>query len=452
MVAIGEERLNAEIQELQGQIRLLSFQLGADGMSAEEHNKRRELQREMEIKVQELAELQEGNRMKAVQKEAVETGFVSTPTRLLNLGECPVCFEEIPNQTYWDEVVYVRCQTCGIVTCGTCARNTQQLMRRELSLGGRAADLSNTQATLHHFSEIERLGMCPFCRDKNLDDESEFAKVLCHAKAGKPWAQSSIGFRLAYGLGTAIDCQEAIRWCRLAADQGDLDALTTLGRLSYQEFADGGKPQSLLEAKNFFYPAAYQGLAQAQHYCASLCMEDGNEKEALSWCTLAAGQGFFQSQFLLGKCFSEGSCGLKRSSSKAVFWLNKAALQEHAEAQVCLAMELLEAKRELYDEDCDPEDCDTVSYSVMPEVFFWMRRAVDNGSEVAQTMLQTLETAAGTMCGCCGVLAREGVTFGCCVRCKAIGYCGRECQWKHWKMGHKLDCARSDELKKLFVD
>jgi bacterioferritin-associated ferredoxin len=448
MLAIGEERLKAEIQELQGQIqiRLPSSNSGTDddGMSAVHSTNETELQHEMEIKVQELAELQEGNRVKAAQEEAVATGFVSTLTRVLNLGECPVCFEEIPNQTYWEEDVFHRCRSCGIATCGACARNIKQMMRKEvenLSHGGDVAD----EATLRHLCELERLEMCPFCREKSLDDESDFAKTLRHAKAGKAWAQSLVGFQLAYGMGTAIDRREATRWCRLAADQGDLDALTTLGRLRYQDYAEGGKPQYLVEAKNFFYAAAVKGHAEAQHYCASVCMEDEYEVEALRWCTLSAGQGYFQSQFRLGQYFSEGSCGLERSSSKAVFWLKKAAIQDHAEAQVCLAMELMEAKREIYGGCCDP-----VGYSVMPEVFFWIQRAAKNGFEVAESMLQTLETSMGTQCGCCRIPAEEGVTFGRCVRCKTIGYCGRECQRKHWKMGHKVDCAVPDELKNRF--
>jgi bacterioferritin-associated ferredoxin len=447
MLPIRVELLKAEIQELQGDIRRLSSNSGTDGMSAA-HYKETELQHELEIKVQVVAELQEGNRVESVQKEALELGFVATPTRLLNLGECPVCFEEIPNQTYWEEDVFHRCRTCGIATCGECARNTKQMMRKEvenLSRGGGAAD--NTQATLRQLCELERLEMCPFCREKSLDDESDFAKTLRHAKAGKAWAQSIVGFQLAYGMGTSIDSRKAIRWCRLAADQGDLDALTTLGRLCYQDFAEGGKPQSLVEAKNFFYAAAVKGHAEAQHYCASVCMEDDKEEEALRWCTLAAGQGYCQSQFCLGQYFSEGSCGLERSSSKAVFWLKKAALQEHAEAQVCLAMELMEAKREIYGGCCDP-----VGYSVMPEVFFWMQRASKNGFEVAESMLQTLETSMGTQCGCCGIPAEEGVTFGRCFRCKAISYCGRGCQRKHWKMGHKVDCVRPDALKNHFDD
>jgi TPR repeat protein len=354
---MSEELLNAEIQALQGQIQALQGQINAlssqfgtemtSGTSAG-HDKKRELLRAMEVKVHALAELQEESRVKSVQREAIATGFVATPTRLLNLGECPVCFEEIPNQTYWDEFVYERCQTCGIATCGACTRNTHQLMRNELSLGGRASELSNTQATLHHFAEIKRLGLCPFCREKCQDanDESDFAKILCHAKAGKAWAQSRVGFRLAYGIGTAIDLREGMRWSHLAAIQGNLDALTTLGRLWYQEYANGGMSGSFLEAKRFFYQAAFQGVAQAQHFCAFLCMEEDNEEEALRWCTLSAGQGYFQSQFLLGKYFSEGCCGLQRSGSKAVFWLKKAALQDHAEAQAYLAIELMKAKGE----------------------------------------------------------------------------------------------------------
>jgi Zn finger protein HypA/HybF involved in hydrogenase expression len=88
----------------------------------------------------------------------------------------------------------------------------------------------------------------------------------------------------------------------------------------------------------------------------------------------------------------------------------------------------------------------------MPEVFFWIQRAVNNGSLAAQTKLKTLETEVRMMCGCCSNLAREGVTVKLCAQCKAVGYCSRDCQVKHWKMGHKVDCAKPEELKKCFDD
>jgi MYND finger len=97
-------------------------------------------------------------------------------------------------------------------------------------------------------------------------------------------------------------------------------------------------------------------------------------------------------------------------------------------------------------------DTTKIGHSIMSEVFFWIQKAGDNGYEVAQGMRQTPEADMGMVCGCCGNPAGEGVTIGCCARCKAIGYCGRECQRKHWKMGHKIDCARPDELKKCFED
>ena len=42
-------------------------------------------------------------------------------------------------------------------------------------------------------------------------------------------------------------------------------------------------------------------------------------------------------------------------------------------------------------------------------------------------------------CECCGT---EGANK-CCAACKDTWYCGRECQAKHWKAGHKTKCFKA---------
>ena len=32
-----------------------------------------------------------------------------------------------------------------------------------------------------------------------------------------------------------------------------------------------------------------------------------------------------------------------------------------------------------------------------------------------------------------------------CGKCKAVWYCGRDCQVQHWKAGHKTDCIKEEK-------
>ena len=45
------------------------------------------------------------------------------------------------------------------------------------------------------------------------------------------------------------------------------------------------------------------------------------------------------------------------------------------------------------------------------------------------------------VCACCGCTVAE---LRKCSACRAVGYCSRECQAKHWKAagGHKQECGR----------
>jgi MYND finger len=104
-----------------------------------------------------------------------------------------------------------------------------------------------------------------------------------------------------------------------------------------------------------------------------------------------------------------------------------------------LAIALLEAKKELYGSP------DVVGHSALPEALFWcdlLRGKVWHGmlkGEVARY----LKTDKCARCYATG----GNVTIRLCTACKAVGYCGRECQGKHWRMGHKADCQSVDKLR-----
>jgi hypothetical protein len=52
----------------------------------------------------------------------------------------------------------------------------------------------------------------------------------------------------------------------------------------------------------------------------------------------------------------------------------------------------------------------------------------------------------GLKCACCGKtdldLAKLNKTLVLCAKCKGVWYCGRECQKKSWKGGHRKSCGR----------
>ena len=100
------------------------------------------------------------------------------------------------------------------------------------------------------------------------------------------------------GLGVAKDGKEAVRWCRLAADQGDVDAQCILGAI----YADG-----LVVAK------------------------DG--KEAVRWYRLAADQGDADAMHKLGAMYANG-LGVAKDEKEAARWFRLAADKEDADTQL----------------------------------------------------------------------------------------------------------------------
>ena len=82
------------------------------------------------------------------------------------------------------------------------------------------------------------------------------------AEQGFDGAADALGFIYATGDGVPQDYQEAVRWYRLAAEQGDTDAQNNLG----VQYNNGrGVPQDYQEAVKWYRLAAEQGDARAQY-------------------------------------------------------------------------------------------------------------------------------------------------------------------------------------------
>jgi MYND finger len=95
---------------------------------------------------------------------------------------------------------------------------------------------------------------------------------------------------------------------------------------------------------------------------------------------------------------------------------------------------------------------DMVGFSAIPEALFWY----DIYASVMAREGQTTDRPncfLFTKCGCCGAHGDvKSGTIKRCAKCKAVAYCGKKCQVKHWKMGHKIDCGTVEDVKTAMKD
>jgi len=137
----------------------------------------------------------------------------------------------------------------------------------------------------------------------------------------------------AEGRGVPQDNQEALKWCRLSAEQGNAVAQFFLGEM-YAECR--GVPYDHQEAVNWYRLSAEQGNADAQ-YNLGLMYYVGHpgvlkdNQEAVKWYRLSADQGHTVAQYNLGWMYAIGS-GVPRDVVRAYAWLNVSAAAGDEEA------------------------------------------------------------------------------------------------------------------------
>lgn len=159
---------------------------------------------------------------------------------------------------------------------------------------------------------------------------------------GDKYAQNGLGAMYYSGRGATQNYQEAVKWFRLAAEQGLAKAQFNLG-VMYE--LGQGVTQNYEEAVKWFHLAAQQGNAMAQNSLGTINYpilppskaESGSYQESLEWFQLAAEQGEPRAQNNLGWMYFVGA-GVTQDYQEALKLFHLAAAQGEADAQRNLSL------------------------------------------------------------------------------------------------------------------
>ena len=190
--------------------------------------------------------------------------------------------------------------------------------------------------------------------------ELEFARIRSEAERGDAEAQFTLGLVLARRDGvTHGDWAEAVKWYRLAAEQGYAAAQHEMGVLCavgagmrkepkaaaewYRKAAEQGYsmsqfelahcygcgfgvPKDMQESFKWCKLAAEQGNAGAQAQLGTMYMEEGDVDASLEWTRKAAENGDAVGQYNLAKMYAQGH-GVAKNEDAACKWLQLSAAQ-----------------------------------------------------------------------------------------------------------------------------
>lgn len=165
------------------------------------------------------------------------------------------------------------------------------------------------------------------------DDQEAVRYYRLAADQGNALAQYHLGYMYLAGRGVSQEDQEAARFFRLSADQGNACAQYELGCLYLKGY---GVPQDGKEAMRFFLLAIAQGYTKAQCHVGFMYLEGRgvpqNDKKAVHFFRLAADLGHAASQYELGCMYLKGHC-VTQDDKEAVRFFRLAVDQGHTNAQ-----------------------------------------------------------------------------------------------------------------------
>lgn len=162
------------------------------------------------------------------------------------------------------------------------------------------------------------------------------------AERGDALAQYFLGHMYEKGNGVPQNNAKAIRWYRLAANQGQVNANIALGYLDfpaskdYQEGREAYGREDYATALKKYKPLAEQGDDRVQLE-VGLMYEWGegvsrDYAEAMKWYRLAAQKGNSTAQYHLGEMYEKGK-GVSQNNAEAIKWYQLAADKGEPNAQ-----------------------------------------------------------------------------------------------------------------------
>lgn len=185
-------------------------------------------------------------------------------------------------------------------------------------------------------------------------------------------AQRFLGDRYLEGDVLEQNDEQAERWYRLAAAQGDAEAKQMLADFFSEEMRGLSLElrKMLRQAKRGDADAQYQ---MGERYSGGKGVKEDKAK-AFHWYMLPAKNGHCAAQFRLSMCYHNG-LGVEKNSTQAIKWLAESAMQGYIEAQYTLAKWYFEGK-------VIPHD--------LKKAEEWAKKAAEAGDREAKVLLEQI--------------------------------------------------------------
>ena len=332
---------------------------------------------------------------------------------------CPFCLEDFP-AIHTQTELPSRMSCCGVRLCKQCG--------------------VDWMARMNPSDEM----ICFSCR-RPVNEEAIYELAKHGGAVGKGFALSvmAIEQRKSGKLGKAWKTFEQ------AAKLDDPIAQSSLAQgyfFGYSSNCSVFKVQKSLEKARAY---AERGADQGDVFCYSILagMDDIGLNERLRLLSIASYQGMEGAQIELAKYYagqleqtSLSEKDLMNNAILGIYWSGKALEQPNPKAKQVIMWTLifnlmkivmrLWHKRSFF--DIEPlTGCSHIPF---------MKWIEHQGIRNEPHMLHAFQNNKvwSKICAYCGSRQKEKLMM--CARCKSFSYCSRDCQVKHWKAGHKVDC------------
>ena len=381
---------------------------------------------------------------------------------------CPFCLEVIPAILREGEVL-MNMSCCGVCCHHECFANWD--MRR--------------------LADPTILNVCFYCRGSSNAKKSDrdkmnyFEELILTGSANcKSYALKEVADAYENGtLGKKRNLKKAFKYYQKAADLGNHEAQTKIAVQSYTGSYENSNelaiPKSQEKAMEMARRAVDQGNARAQFILGTFLMYDTTRvdeaaTESYRLCSLSAYQGFSHGIMELERLYSRQYERLEEKANKTI--------QEQAETRECLLLSLYWAGKLVCNKKKDELAQHFLvlyftKFSIHLEkaMMLWHVRTyfrldpltgcshlpLDESIRLLLVRFITDEHFKDSLhaqpddiwkCICvnCGKERNKEHGLKICARCRAFSYCSKECQVKHWKAGHNLECKKSHWIEAYF--